>query len=92
MFLSTKPLLVGSVKSNMGHAEPASGLCSISKLIIAIQYDTIPPNLHFNEPNEYIEALKDGSMKVVTEKTPFPGGYFGINFFFEYNFLIFLSN
>lgn len=70
----------------MGHAEPASGLCSISKLIITIQYNTIPPNLYFEEPNEYIEALKDGSMKVVTEKTAFPGGYFGISFFYIYYF------
>lgn len=65
----------------MGHAEPASGLASIAKLIIAIQRRVIPPNLHFNEPNEYIEGLKDGSLKVVTGETPFPGGYIGVNSF-----------
>jgi fatty acid synthase len=31
----TTPLLVGSIKSNMGHSEPASGLCAIAKTIIA---------------------------------------------------------
>lgn len=65
----------------MGHAEPASGLASIAKIIIAIQRGIIPPNLHFNEPNEYIEGLKDGSLKVVTGETPFPGGYIGVNSF-----------
>ena len=29
------PLLIGSVKSNMGHSEPASGLCSLVKVIIS---------------------------------------------------------
>lgn len=48
---------------------------------MAIQRGIIPPNLHFNEPNEYIEGLKDGSLKVVTEKTPFPGGVIGVNSF-----------
>nr|CAD2209110.1 unnamed protein product [Meloidogyne enterolobii] len=43
----TTPLLIGSVKSNMGHAEPASGLCSLAKIIIAIHRNVIPPNLHF---------------------------------------------
>lgn len=38
--------------------------------------------MHFNEPNEYIEGLKDGSLKVVTEKTIFPSGSFiGVNSF-----------
>uniref|UniRef100_A0A915D6Q3 Fatty acid synthase n=1 Tax=Ditylenchus dipsaci TaxID=166011 RepID=A0A915D6Q3_9BILA len=65
----------------MGHAEPASGLCSLAKIIIAIERNFIPPNLHYNEPNEYIEGLKDGSLKVVAEKTPFPGGFIGVNSF-----------
>ena len=51
-------------------------------MIIAIQRGIIPPNLHFNEPNEYIEALTDGSLKVVTEPTPFVmGSYVGVNSF-----------
>jgi fatty acid synthase len=80
-YYSTEPLLIGSIKSNMGHAEPASGLASIAKIITAIQRGIIPPNLHFNEPNEYIEGLKEGTLKVVTGETPFPGGYIGVNSF-----------
>lgn len=61
---SNGPLLIGSVKSNMGHAEPASGLCSIAKVITAMERGFIPPNLHFNEPNPYIPGLTDGRLKV----------------------------
>uniref|UniRef100_A0A0N4ZB91 Fatty acid synthase n=1 Tax=Parastrongyloides trichosuri TaxID=131310 RepID=A0A0N4ZB91_PARTI len=75
------PLLIGSVKSNMGHAEPASGLCSIAKVLLAMERNEIPPNLHFKEPNPYIPGLSDGRLKVVSEKTPFKGGYVGINSF-----------
>ncbi|WKY15735.1 hypothetical protein Q1695_000877 [Nippostrongylus brasiliensis] len=75
------PLLIGSVKSNMGHAEPASGLCSIAKVLVAIERKLIPPNLHFNTPNQYIPGLTDGRLKVVTEPTPLPGGVIGVNSF-----------
>ncbi|KAJ1364192.1 hypothetical protein KIN20_024223 [Parelaphostrongylus tenuis] len=71
------PLLIGSVKSNMGHAEPASGLCSIAKVLVAIERKMLPPNLHFNTPNQYIPGLIDGRLKVVTEPTPLPGGIIG---------------
>ncbi|CAG0916724.1 unnamed protein product [Notodromas monacha] len=75
-------LLVGSVKSNMGHSEPASGLCSLAKLIIAMERGSIPPNLHFKAPNPDIPALSDGRMKVVDETQPFPaGGIAGLNCF-----------
>ena len=59
-----KPLLIGSVKSNMGHSEAAAGLCSIAKTVISIQEGTIPPNLHFNRPKPEQEDLFDGSMEV----------------------------
>lgn len=58
------PLLIGSVKSNMGHPEPASGLCGVTKVLLAMQHGVIPPNLHFNSPNPDIPALLDGRLKV----------------------------
>ena len=58
------PLLIGSVKSNMGHPEPASGLAGITKVALAMQHGVLPPNLHFNSPNPDIEALVDGRLKV----------------------------
>ena len=60
------PLLIGSVKSNMGHPEPASGLCGVTKVLLAMQHGVIPPNLHFNSPNPNIPSLLDGRLKVIS--------------------------
>ncbi|GMR51168.1 hypothetical protein PMAYCL1PPCAC_21363, partial [Pristionchus mayeri] len=76
-----KPLLIGSVKSNMGHAEPASGVCSLAKVLLSIERQTIPANLHFKSPNQNIPGLIDGRLKVVAENTPLPGGIIGVNSF-----------
>lgn len=76
-----EPLLIGSVKSNMGHSEPASGLCSIAKIVIAMEQGLIPANLHFKSPNTDIPALLDGRLKVVAKHEPFSGGCVAVNSF-----------
>ncbi|CAL8122739.1 unnamed protein product [Orchesella dallaii] len=76
-----KPLLIGSVKSNMGHSEPASGLCSMAKILHAMQEGVLPANLHFKQPNPDIPALSDGRFKVVSENMPWEGGLVGVNSF-----------
>nr|CAD7400388.1 unnamed protein product [Timema cristinae] len=77
----TTPLPIGSVKSNIGHSEPASGLCSVAKCIIALEEGAIPPNLHFETPKEGVEPLENGKLKVVTEREPLTNGWVGINSF-----------
>lgn len=77
----TEPLLIGGVKSNMGHTEPASGLCSLAKVLIAFENKCIPANLHLNTPNPSILPLKEGRIKPVLENTPFPGGIAAVNSF-----------
>ncbi|KAI5717132.1 hypothetical protein M8J77_000765 [Diaphorina citri] len=77
----SSPLLLGSVKSNMGHSEPASGLCSIAKVLIAMEAGAIPANLHFYEPNPDLPGLLDGRLQVVNKKWPWNGGYAAINSF-----------
>ena len=59
------PLLIGSVKSNMGHAEPSAGLCSVVKVLIAMEHGLIPPNLHFSSPRQDVEGLLAGRLKVL---------------------------
>ncbi|XP_047000141.1 fatty acid synthase-like [Schistocerca americana] len=68
------PLLLGSVKSNIGHTEASSSLCSIVKLVIAMKTKCIPPNLHYNKPISGVPALTNGKLQVVTESTPWEGG------------------
>ncbi|XP_012229663.2 fatty acid synthase [Linepithema humile] len=77
----TAPLLIGSIKSNMGHSEPASGLCAIAKMLIAMEAGVIPANLHFESPNPNIPGLLEGRLKVVDKATPWNGGIIGINSF-----------
>jgi fatty acid synthase len=63
------PLLIGSVKSNLGHAEAASGLCGIIKVIIGMETGFIPPNLHYSNPREGVESLVNGQLKVTIHTT-----------------------
>lgn len=46
------PLLIGSVKSNMGHSEASSGICSVTKVLLAFEEGAIPANLYFQTPRK----------------------------------------
>ncbi|EFN69124.1 Fatty acid synthase [Camponotus floridanus] len=75
------PLLMGSVKSNIGHSEAASGHCQIAKVLIAMETSIIPPTIHFKHPRKDMTAIIEGRVKIVTEPTEWKGGYVGINSF-----------
>ncbi|XP_022181593.1 fatty acid synthase-like [Myzus persicae] len=75
----TKPLLIGSVKSNMGDGEPASGLCGVVKTVLSMERQEIPPTLHYNAPNPRVPALKDGRLLVVSESLTWKGRYAAVN-------------
>nr|XP_018896769.1 PREDICTED: fatty acid synthase-like [Bemisia tabaci] len=71
-----KPLLIGSLKSNMGHADAAACGAGTVKALIALNKSKIPPNIHLESPNSKISPLK---IQVVTDTTPFSGKYVGVN-------------
>ncbi|CAL8464659.1 g4194 [Coccomyxa elongata] len=76
-----EPLLIGSVKSNMGHCEGCSGLAGLIKVCLSYENGLIPGNLHYKEPNPNNESLKNGVLKVVTGPTPWQGGLVAISSF-----------
>lgn len=76
-----EPLLVGSVKSSIGHTEASSGICSITKVILAFETGIVPPNINFNEIRKEIPALIEGRLKVCVENTPLPGNLVAVNSF-----------
>ncbi|KAJ8720393.1 hypothetical protein PYW07_012436 [Mythimna separata] len=65
----------------MGHSEPASGACSLTKVCLAYQTGQIPANLHYSEPQDNIPAVSEGRIQVVTENTPFNRGFTALNSF-----------
>jgi phthiocerol/phenolphthiocerol synthesis type-I polyketide synthase C len=65
--------LIGSVKSNIGHLEAASGIAGLTKTLLTLQHREIPGNLHFNTPNPKIDFEK-WKLEVVTRPTAYPQG------------------
>ncbi len=66
-----KRCALGTVKSNIGHLETAAGIAGLIKVLLAMKHRTLPPNLHLETLNPYIDL--DGTpFHVVTETTPWP--------------------
>lgn len=66
-----RPLLIGSIKSNLGHMEAASGVAGLVKALHCIKHRTVPASIHFKNPNPNI-PFDDWNLKVVAQTTPLP--------------------
>ena len=49
------PLVVGSIKTNVGHMEPTAGIGGLMKVMLSMQQGIIPRHLHFSEPNPRVD-------------------------------------
>lgn len=65
------PLIIGSIKTNIGHLEGASGLAQVTKAVMALERGEIPPNLWFEKPNPRT-PLDEWNLKVPVKLTPWP--------------------
>jgi acyl transferase domain-containing protein/acyl carrier protein len=68
-----RPLLVGSVKTNLGHLEAAAGVAGLIKTVLALQHGEIPASLHFERPNPHV-AWERLPVTVAARRQPWPAG------------------
>ncbi|HUL78058.1 MAG TPA: type I polyketide synthase, partial [Vicinamibacteria bacterium] len=68
-----RPLLIGSVKTNIGHLEAGAGIAGFIKMVLALEHEEIPPHLHFTTPNPHV-PWAELPVRVATDRTPWPRG------------------
>ncbi|MBL1077520.1 SDR family NAD(P)-dependent oxidoreductase [Nocardia sp. 2] len=77
------PLLLGSIKTNIGHLESAAGIAGLVKAVLCLEHGTVPPSLHSGTLNPDI-SFDDLNLRVVHEHTALPPGsdvHIGVNSF-----------
>ncbi len=66
-----KPLLLGAIKTNVGHMESAAGAASLSKMVLSLQHGKLPPSINYAGPNPYID-FDASHLKVLTTVSDWP--------------------